>query len=193
MYNVVITQGTLSAGSNLFNQQGEDASWARCQAFAYHVPPKGQLGIRVYACDGSRAPVAVECSDLLMHSIPSGFAPSAAPTSLSTTTRTDTGEEKGDTQGEENVNPLNSSGSGSGNGGGTGGGSGSGYGVPTGHKLVGGDYPGWNSEMSSCLSLRGVEGVFEREWRNSGALRAVLRGYEPLRAVSWNGKAVVRV
>ena len=189
-----ITQGTLSAGSNLFNQQGEDCSWARCQAFAYRVPQKGQLGIRVFACDGSRAPVAVECSDLLMHSIPSDCAPTLkSNTAVAANKNNENNENRNHDPNNTNTSTTSS------NNGNNGNGNGSTYNPnPTGHKIVGGDYPGWSSEMSSSLSLRSIsiKQIFDNEWSSSNSsrsssLQGLLRGFEPMRALSWNSKAVV--
>jgi len=68
--DTVIMRGELSAGSCLFNQQGEDSSWARCHAMAYNVPIKGSLELYVFCCDGTHCPPGIEASELYVYSVP---------------------------------------------------------------------------------------------------------------------------
>jgi hypothetical protein len=68
--NTVIMSGEISNGTCMFNQQGEESTWARCQAFAYDIPMKGTLELHVYGVDGMRVPGTVEACDLSMYSVP---------------------------------------------------------------------------------------------------------------------------
>ena len=70
--NTVVARGNLSAASCVFNQQGQDSSWARCKAMAHNMPAKGQLDLHVFSVEGMHAPPGVEAADLVLSSVPPG-------------------------------------------------------------------------------------------------------------------------
>ena len=68
--DIVIMRGQVSASACIFNQQGEESTWAQCRAIAYNVPSKGHFIITVYTVEGTHVPTKIESCNLTMYSIP---------------------------------------------------------------------------------------------------------------------------
>ena len=68
--HTIIAKGELSAASCVFNQLGEDSSWARCRAIiACDMPLKGALDVHVFSVDGMHMPLGVEAAELVLSSL----------------------------------------------------------------------------------------------------------------------------